>query len=929
VALIGVAANAYGNAVKLVPTGGDLSNALIAIEQGTDDKCAPAVITGIVVYNDYDVDDGTDEADKVPSEKVTDAIGEELAEIATASPAKTTDTAAQVAVLLGTPGVESVTYTNSTALPATIDAPGKALIITGQVASSSVAINVGTLEIAEGATLPTTGGTGTINANTLTNNGTLTASGVITAGTLTNNKTLTASAGITTTGTLTNNDGATIDLNGSGTITGGTVKNDGTIKTKNITASNFVTLVGITNTGTGKVLLEAPVADVNATLNLGTNLEIGTGGSIAFTGSGAAFSGGKTVTISGSGKLNLGANITTFGVTVTNNSTDADAISTGLADANKLTTLLGSNTGTGNKNGTVTATAITVSAGTPTLTVPDNTTLTLSNTPTVTGGTLTLSLTGNGTISGTITNNGGTIDLGTLSSIGPATITNTSGTIRTANKTMLETLLEDVTTGTVEVNGDLEIGTAEVKTPSAILKVASGKTLTVTTALTVQDGASLTFEGTGTLTNKGKIILEGSIEGAGPYDSASTGTFYVSNTNALNSAVAFNVPTINLNADFYTAAESLGAYIAIDARAEDRTADKAITIKGLGKTSEKELTVGILIANDYITLDGVKFNITDRTKGAITDWSSYRAAVSVARSAAADGSALLTGAEMTNKNVTVKNTAITFAVNTGSIGGIFISGSGAGTSPATGITIEQNTVSVSVASGSAAQALAVRNYSPTTVITNNTLAASNTRTAGHLNAPASALYMNIDPRNVTDGNTPNISGNTLNGTFDFYITIRSKGDDVGIPALFNDSFGTEDSVWAASNASDTDSFYKTLFDALRPQTAGTDRYGLIFMNFNGAVGSSSSTQFAIESFEIDSNKVVAVDYWGPAITDDKYEVDDKDINYTNNGGSAGRITLKADGTVDSNSEPFHWTPTIEADTGSGTNINNWPAKTSS
>jgi hypothetical protein len=92
------------------------------------------------------------------------------------------------------------------------------------------------------------------------------------------------------------------------------------------------------------------------------------------------------------------------------------------------------------------------------------------------------------------------------SSITATTITNTSGTIAVADAATLALVLSKVNAGTVEVSADLEIGTATV-TSTAVLKIATGKTLTVTGTLTVDaarvtgdTGATIDIQGSGQLT---------------------------------------------------------------------------------------------------------------------------------------------------------------------------------------------------------------------------------------------------------------------------------------------------------------------------------------------------------------------------------------------------------------------------------------------
>jgi hypothetical protein len=206
-------------------------------------------------------------------------------------------------------------------------------------------------------------------------------------------------------------------------------------------------------------------------------LEIASGASIDF---------GATGTITGTG-------------TVTNNG----SITTATASVDTLTAILAA-------KGTITASAIAVTDE-KTLTVPENTELTITVASVTADKKLTLAaVPESSSIDVTVTSNAGTIDLGT-NEISDLAITNTAtGIIQTANETMLETLLGSVTIGTIEVSGELDIGTAAVKT-GATLKVASDKTLTVTGTLTVASGASVTGAAAGA-----EIVVdeEGSITGA-------------------------------------------------------------------------------------------------------------------------------------------------------------------------------------------------------------------------------------------------------------------------------------------------------------------------------------------------------------------------------------------------------------------------------
>jgi hypothetical protein len=362
---------------------------------------------------------------------------------------------------------------------------------------------------------------------------------------------------------------------------------------------------------------------------------------------------------------------------------------------------------------------------------------------------------------------------------------------------------------------------------------------------------------------------------------------------------------IYLSSAFYSAA---GTVIVVDAGSTDNSVP--YTIKGTGKNSGDTLSVGIFLANDNVSLEGVQISITDSTKAAPTNWS-YGAGISIARSA--NGFTPLAGADMASKNVTVKDSSISFVGNgSGSypwVSGIYLSASSG--VPSTNITITGNTIDVTGYGGYAAQAIGVARYVPSIVINGNNLTSCNTASTDAWDAPASALYMNIDPRNISDGDTPNISGNTLSGTFDFYVAIRSVGNYVGIPSLFSNNFGTANSTWVGTNTTDT-GLYKKLFDALLPQ-ARSNGYGLFYMIFSSDLGGGGNgKELALEQYEITSGKVTAIDYWGPAISSSSiYDIQGKDIAVP---GQGYRDRITVNGTPDPSSigsNTFHWTRTLQ------------------
>jgi hypothetical protein len=331
--------------------------------------------------------------------------------------------------------------------------------------------------------------------------------------------------------------GGIIDL-GAGTITvetdgedTGTVTNNGTIKTANDSDDTLIALVALE--GTGKVVLNGAVTDpLTAPLDLSVDLEIGTGGSITFTGSETtAFSGEATVTISGTGILDLGSTITTLGVTVTN--TAQGIIKT--ANQTMLETLLDS--GTGVTAGTVEVSGeVELSGGE----VKDNVTLKVAS------GTLTLDTDANIIVNGEL-------DLSGLEDTDEKAVALSNGTITVASDgklyapenhegTNIATKIPQIDWDSggsivlkggseIQVGGTVFIGpegeyTWEDTTSTVTLKegeieldgkLTSAKDNTINDAVTIKDDSTLkvadtlTFEEDGTLNleGNGKVVVNG------------------------------------------------------------------------------------------------------------------------------------------------------------------------------------------------------------------------------------------------------------------------------------------------------------------------------------------------------------------------------------------------------------------------------------
>lgn len=366
---------------------------------------------------------------------------------------------------------------------------------------------------------------------------------------------------------------------------------------------------------------------------------------------------------------------------------------------------------------------------------------------------------------------------------------------------------------------------------------------------------------------------------------------------AIAAAKGSENPVVQLTPTFYTNANRGRQYIAVDADAANNPTP--YTIKGLGKTSTA-LNVGILLANDNVTLQDVNIDLPSAyNDGAITEGLTF-AGISITRTSGRD-TPLLNPA---NKNVTVKDTTIAVTSGEEYAAGIYISGRGENNK----ISIIGNTVTVTGTDERPIDSVFISNYSPNFTITGNRLSSSNRKVGEQaFYSPATALNITIDPRDV-NGSTPKITGNTLNGsTYDFLVEILSNGNYVGIPTLFSGAFGTQASNWATS---DTDTgFYKKLFDALLPQ-ANAQGYGAFYMMLGSTVGSSGGPgQWAGEQYEITSGRVTAIDYWGPAINDGGglgYDIDVGDVVTTavsaGGGGLRGRINVSG-----SSGETWHWT----------------------
>jgi hypothetical protein len=399
----------------------------------------------------------------------------------------------------------------------------------------------------------------------------------------------------------------------------------------------------------------------------------------------------------------------------------------------------------------------------------------------------------------------------------------------------------------------------------------------------------------------------------------------VDNVTELNNAIAalpglpkidyaVNKNVIELTEAFYTWAngDENNSFITIGAGNNDN--NFPYTVRGLGK-DKTALTVGVLLANNNITLEDLRVNITDKDKGVPHSWNAantqfYRSAVSIGHYKEAPSTTNSTfnsnyATTPTSKYVTVRNCDINFTANNSMLAGVYIVGSN--TMPIKDISIANNTISVEAtnSSGYAVQALLVVRYDPSLSITNNGLKSKNTPSTH--NRPAGALFMQLAP-DIDPAATPRINGNTVNGspTYDFYINILSGGAGrITVPAMVANGFATPGSRWMTADSTDTGeakSFYKKLIETLLPQTRAGIGYGYLALYLDGA--KYSLTDCVFEAYYRESDRLYAIDFWGYDIENGAYKTGDN--SYTNN--VRARLEIGESGTVINNKATFCWFP---------------------
>jgi hypothetical protein len=381
-------------------------------------------------------------------------------------------------------------------------------------------------------------------------------------------------------------------------------------------------------------------------------------------------------------------------------------------------------------------------------------------------------------------------------------------------------------------------------------------------------------------------------------------------------------PLIQLSEQFYNGANaSTTTPIVIDPGDLDNLIP--YTIRGLGK--DKALTVGIVLANDNITLEDVQIAITDANKAAPVPWTSstdvYRAAVLIGRE---DGGGLLNGKDRPAKDVTVTNCDISIDLSSGGSGqmttGIYVCGARTGDTPYAPerLTISNNTIFAKGGGTSATQGVLIHIYDYSIKITNNVISAQyGTQPSGlRVVKPASALYFGwvYGEPPMASGGTPQISGNTLklegSSAYSFFINTHESttvtNDNKGVTALREKSFANAGTTWALAenDLGSGKSSYKKLLNALLANITGTG-FGSVSIPYN-------ATSWNYEHYTIDARKVTRISVLGDHIGDGKYKGGSSPnvFNPSENPGSGvdyGSFTVDNNGTPGAKDGKFYFT----------------------
>jgi hypothetical protein len=411
---------------------------------------------------------------------------------------------------------------------------------------------------------------------------------------------------------------------------------------------------------------------------------------------------------------------------------------------------------------------------------------------------------------------------------------------------------------------------------------------------------------------------------------------------------------IQLTTTFYTAAASKVGPIVIDPGPKEKDNTAPYTIRGLGKeNTDPTLPVGMLLANDNITLDRVRITIDSAdsaTKAAPTSWefgsgteTGYKAAVSIGRWTMNNSTpTTLTPANLPANKVTISNCDIRIDNSSSSTtdvytAGIFVSAAHTDNDlyAAREITISNNKIYAVGKDGNATQGIYIGSYNYSIKITDNTIDARYgvDQTGKRYGAPASALFFSNVCGESIIGNSasPQISGNTLvldttspndkRYAYSFFINAVEKFDpayrntNAGVTNLRKDYFATAATRWALKTSTDTDS-YKKLFNALLSNITGTANKGFGSVSIPWSAKTTtpySTTAFEYEHYHIEKGKVTRISVLGDHIVGGAYAGDsEKNVfnpsETTASGVDYGSFTVGSDEiTPGAKNEKFYFT----------------------
>ena len=318
---------------------------------------------------------------------------------------------------------------------------GGSIVIDGKLNADGTDTISGTTITVDSGGLLNTNGTVTLGDDTVTNDQ---AAGIVVSG-----GSLTLNSGTTITNTLTANSividsGATLTLDDTTAISGGTITID--------TGGKLV----MDGTGLGDTI-SGSIIDVSGTLTMSGTDQI-LGGSIVIDGKlnadGTDTISGTTITVDSGGLLNTNGTVTLGDDTVTNDQAAGIVVSGGSLTLNSGTTI----------TNTLTADSIVVDSGA---------TLTLDNTTAISGGTITI-------------DTGGKLDvLGSGNSIGSATIANT-GIIDVGN---------GVTAAALTLSGDQVTDSGSITVQGEATLTLTATTISGTGSMTIDTGAMVIGSG--------------------------------------------------------------------------------------------------------------------------------------------------------------------------------------------------------------------------------------------------------------------------------------------------------------------------------------------------------------------------------------------------------------------------------------------------